>query len=260
MAAQPSYLIAGNWKMHGARSFAEGLAGALAGRMGDTPPGRFELLLCPPAPLLAAARAAIGEAAVLLGGQDCHPRESGAHTGDISAEMLADAGCSHVIVGHSERRGGHGESDSLVRDKAAAGQRAGLVPVICVGETLQQREAGDATARVVAQLRGSIPSAAPSGPPAGPPSGPVVIAYEPVWAIGTGHTPTTDDVAAVHGAIRDALDDLVADAGRTPILYGGSVKPDNAGAMLAVPDVDGVLVGGASLDAEGFWAIAQACP
>ena len=210
----------------------------------------FEMLLCPPSPFLAATRAAIGDAAIALGGQDCHMAEQGAHTGDVSAAMLADCGCGYVIVGHSERRADHGEDDATVRAKAQAAQAGGLIPVICIGETLAEREAGQAVEIVTSQLRGSVPDGASAAN--------AVIAYEPVWAIGTGRTPTLEDIAEVHDAIRVALKDMVADAGGVRILYGGSVKPDNATEILRIANVNGALVGGASLKADDFWSIAEA--
>jgi len=250
MPARPRPLIAGNWKMHGTIAFAAELAGALADNLSDSGDGGFDLLLCPPAPLLSAARTAIGLSAISLGGQDCHPAEQGAHTGDVSVAMLVDAGCSYVIVGHSERRADHGENDALVQAKAAAAIAGGLIPVICIGETLEERDAGRAVEVVTRQLRGSVPGdARPTE---------IVVAYEPVWAIGTGRTPTTGDIAEVHDAIRAELATLVGDSGTVRILYGGSVKPENAGEILAVGNVNGALVGGASLKAADFWAIAQA--
>lgn len=250
MTASPRKLIAGNWKMHGSAVFAADLAGSLADRLRAAGETAFEMLVCPPAPLLAATRQAIGDSVLALGGQDCHPAGEGAHTGDVSAAMLADAGCRYVIVGHSERRADHGEGDDLVKAKAEAAQGAGLVPIVCIGETLDQRDAGDAVAVVTGQLAGSLPD--------GSTAATVVVAYEPVWAIGTGRTPTTDDIAEVHAAIRDGLAQKVSDAEAVRVLYGGSVKPENAAAILSVPNVDGALVGGASLKAEDFWAIAAA--
>ena len=238
--------------MNGNTAFAADLAGTLADMLGDTGPTGFDMLICPPAPFLATARAAIGAADIALGGQDCHPEMSGAHTGDISAEMLRDAGCGYVIVGHSERRADHGETDALVRSKAAAAQAADLVPVVCIGETLDQRDAGEAVAVVTGQLSGSVPE--------GSSAASLTVAYEPVWAIGTGRTPTIADIAEVHDAIRATLAGIAADAGQVRILYGGSVKPDNAAEILAVENVNGALVGGASLKAGDFWSIAQACP
>jgi triosephosphate isomerase len=188
---------------------------------------------------------------VLLGAQDCHAAEKGAHTGDISAAMLADAGCSHVILGHSERRADHGESDSLVRSKVQAAFAAGLVPIVCIGETEDQRQAGRALAVVGAQIAGSLRRA----------EGEIVVAYEPVWAIGSGRTPTPDEVGEVHGHIRALLCEQLGDdrGAAVRILYGGSVKAANAGELLTIDDVDGALVGGASLDAGEFRAIGAAC-
>jgi triosephosphate isomerase len=210
-----------------------------------------ELLICPPATLLAILGEAIAGSSIRLGGQDCHAAAKGAHTGEISAEMLKDAGCSHVIVGHSERRSDHGESDVVVRAKAQAARRAGLVAIVCVGESEAERIAGKALDVVARQLAGSIPP--------GLGAADLVVAYEPVWAIGTGRTPTLQDVGEMHGHIRRRLVDSIADAAAVRILYGGSVKPSNAGELLAVADVDGALVGGASLVAGDFWAIARSC-
>jgi triosephosphate isomerase (TIM) len=209
-----------------------------------------ELAICPPATLLALAAPIAGGAAISLGGQDCHFEASGPHTGDISAEMLKDAGANYVIVGHSERRADHGETDVLVRSKASAAVRAGITPIICVGETFAERELGLALGVVGAQIAGCVPhDADPEG---------IVVAYEPVWAIGTGRTPTEADIAQMHGFVRDQLSAaLGAGAGiRVRILYGGSVKPSNAGQLMRTPDVDGALVGGASLLASDFLAIA----
>ena len=231
-------LIAGNWKMNGLRAQLSE-ARALADGLTDAHRSACDVLLCPPATLLAPMRDAVGDA-VLLGGQDCHAEESGAHTGDVSAEMLADAGASHVIVGHSERRADHAETDAIVRAKAGAARRAGLTPIVCVGETREEREAGRAEAVVRGQLDGSLPEDG------------FVVAYEPVWAIGTGLTPTTDDVAAMHRAIR-----AMVGAG-VPILYGGSMKPGNAAELLAAAEVGGGLIGGASLKASDLLAIVQA--
>ena len=250
-------LIAGNWKMNGLRESGAALAGDLAGRA--TGPFGCDMVVCPPATLLGSVGEALRGSAVALGGQDCHPARSGAYTGDVSAEMLADAGCRYVIVGHSERRADHGEGDALVRAKAEAAAAAGLVPIVCVGETAAQRGAGEALGVIEAQLTGSLPP--------GVDGVDMVIAYEPVWAIGTGQTATPADVAQVHGHIRRLLARLLGGAGAgasaagaVRILYGGSVKPGNAAELLAVPDVDGALVGGASLVAEGFWAIGEASP
>jgi triosephosphate isomerase len=243
-------LIAGNWKMHGTNAFASDLAGSLADKMSDVGNNGVEMLLCPPALLLGAVRASIGDSGISLGGQDCHAAEQGAHTGDTSAAMLHDAGCAYVIVGHSERRADHDEDDATVNAKASAAQTSGLVPVICIGETLEEREAGRAVEVVTGQLRGSIPE--------GSLAATMVVAYEPVWAIGTGRTPTLDDISEVHDAIRSALKGVSSDCESVRILYGGSVKPENASEILAVANVNGALVGGASLKGDDFWAIAEA--
>ena len=237
--ADRKQLVAGNWKMNGLR--ADGVALASAVGAAARRSHACDLLVCPPFTLLAAVGEALAGSAVALGGQDCHTAASGAFTGCISAEMLQDAGCTHVIVGHSERRHGLGENDADVRAKALAAWRAGLVAILCVGETRAEREAGRAVAR---QLAGSVPEGAAADR--------LVVAYEPVWAIGTGLTPTAADIARMHAEIRSRL------AADTRILYGGSVSPRNAAEILALADVDGALVGGASLKAEDFWAIAQA--
>jgi triosephosphate isomerase (TIM) len=240
---EPKQLVAGNWKMNGRRSDGIALALALAGHAkGDH---ACDLLVCPPAPLLIAVGEALAGSGIALGGQDCHAAPSGAYTSSISAEMLEDCGCGHVIVGHSERRHGLGESDADVRAKTLAAWRAGLVAILCVGETRAEREAGRAVDIVAGQLAGSVPEGAAADK--------LVIAYEPVWAIGTGLTPTTADITEIHAAIRGRVP-----AG-TRILYGGSVNPKNAADILSLANVDGALVGGASLKAEDFWAIAQAC-
>lgn len=244
-------LIAGNWKMNGLISAGVGLADDLVARLAGRDGPAFDMLLCPPATLIAPVAAALRGTPILLGGQDCHPEPSGAHTGDISAEMLADAGCSYVIVGHSERRADHHESDALVRAKAMAAWRAGLTPIICIGETEAERDRGTAIEVVGRQLAESLPDGADAGR--------VVIAYEPVWAIGSGRTPTPAEVAEVHGCIRRLLCERMADGEAVRILYGGSVKPSNAAELLRVDNVDGALVGGASLKAADFWAIAETC-
>ncbi|HEX9790627.1 MAG TPA: triose-phosphate isomerase [Kiloniellales bacterium] len=242
-------LIAGNWKMNGLRESGTALAGALARRARDAGPLAYDLLVCPPAPLLLPVAAALRGSPVALGGQDCHAARSGAHTGDISAEMLRDTGCTYAIVGHSERRTDHGEDDASVRAKAQAAQAAGLIPIVCVGETAAERAAGETLAVVARQVAGSVPPASTAAA--------LVIAYEPVWAIGSGLTATPEDVAAAHAHIRAVVGrELGQDvAGGVRILYGGSVKPDNAAGLLALADVDGALVGGASLKADDFWAI-----
>lgn len=236
-------MIAGNWKMNGTLAGIAGFAEA----MKRTPAG-CDLLICPPAPLIAPLRAALGDAPVAVGAQDCAAKRSGPHTGDISADLLAEIGASHVILGHSERRANHGESSSLVREKARAAIAAGLVPIVCVGETEGERDAGEAETVVRAQLAGSLAEGFAG-----------LVAYEPVWAIGSGKTPSEDDVAAMHAAIRAALKRQLGEAGEAVlILYGGSVKPSNAASLLALPEVGGALVGGASLKAEDFLGIAAA--
>lgn len=240
-------LAAGNWKMNGnAASLAE-----LRTLAQDWPAPACEVLICPPATLIARAAAVLAGSAVQLGGQNCHAKAAGAHTGDVSAEQLADAGAAFVIVGHSERRADHAESDASVRAKAEAGHRAGLCAIICVGETLAEREAGRTLEVVGAQLAGSVPDAAEGGN--------TVVAYEPVWAIGTGLTPTLAQIAEVHGFLRQALCDRFGAQGRAfRLLYGGSVKPANAAEIFAVSEVDGALVGGASLKAADFGPIIAA--
>lgn len=241
-------LIAGNWKMYGAtRDLAEldALRAAIAGTAVD-------ILVCPPATLVGQAAQLMRGGPVAIGGQDCHVETEGAHTGDVSAAMLADQGATHVILGHSERRRDHQESSQAVAAKARAAKAAGLLPIICVGETLSEREAGQASSVVAAQLTESIPADCDSG---------VVIAYEPVWAIGTGLTPSQDEIAAMHSEIRRRLTDRYGDAGAgVRLLYGGSVKPQNAAEIFAAAEVNGALVGGASLKAADFAAIIRAHP
>ena len=244
-------LIAGNWKMNGLTADGVALAGDLVGRAAEEGVLRFDLVLCPPATLLAPVAEVLRGTPIGLGGQDCHPEANGAHTGDISAAMLRDLGCSHVIVGHSERRADHGETDQLVRAKAAAALAAGLTAIICIGETEDQRNRGETLDVVGRQLAGSVPAGADARN--------VVIAYEPVWAIGSGRTPTPADVAEVHARIRRLLRDSVSDGDAVRILYGGSVKPSNAAELMRVENVDGALVGGASLKSDDFWAIAKTC-
>ncbi|MGK7866852.1 triose-phosphate isomerase [Falsiroseomonas sp. E2-1-a20] len=239
-------LIAGNWKMHGTLREAGALAEAV--RAGATAGLPADLLVCPPFPHIHIVAAAMLGQTVAVGAQDCHAAGKGAHTGDVSAAMLRDIGATHVILGHSERRADHGETDAAVRAKVEAALAAGLVPVVCVGETEAQRLAGEAEAVVEGQLAGSLPDGFAG-----------IVAYEPVWAIGTGRTPTEDDIAAIHGTIRAALVARFGPAGQaTRILYGGSMKPGNAKAILALAHVDGGLVGGASLVAADFLAIAAA--
>lgn len=247
----PEYLIAGNWKMNGSVAEAAELAAGVAAGA-DAAPASAELLICPPTLHIAAAASALKGDKVRLGGQDCHEETSGAFTGDISPEMLKDIGCSYVIVGHSERREGHGEGDALVWRKASAALRAGLSAVICVGETEQERLAGLAEENVAKQVKAAVPDGADDGN--------VAVAYEPVWAIGSGRTPSLEEIAAVHGAIRRALIELLGQekGAGVRLLYGGSVKPGNAAEILALEDVNGALIGGASLKAEDFLAIAGA--
>lgn len=244
-------LIAGNWKMNGLKASANELAAI--GQGAEKVWRKADLLICPPATLLFTSAAIVIGSKVAIGAQDCHPAASGAHTGDLSAEMLADAGATAIIVGHSERRTDHHETDALVRAKAEAAWRAGLVAIVCVGETQAERDAGKTLDVVGQQLAGSVPDGATAAN--------LVIAYEPVWAIGTGRTPTTKDVEEVHKLIRDRLKDRFSGEGASiRILYGGSVKPSNAAELMAVANVDGALVGGASLKAVDFLAIAAACP
>ena len=248
MTAAIRPLIAGNWKMNGLRR--DGVArvaalGALAGAANLA----CDIVVCPPATLLDTFADELSGGPVALGGQDCHADASGAYTGDVSAEMLADTGCRFVIVGHSERRAGHGESDALVRAKAEAANRAGLIAMICVGESKGERDSGDTLAVIERQLAGSLPERADA----------TVIAYEPVWAIGSGRTPTLEQIAEVHGRLRRLVEARGAGEG-VRLLYGGSVKPANARDILSLADVDGALVGGASLSVDDFWAICRSCP
>jgi triosephosphate isomerase (TIM) len=241
-------LIAGNWKMNGLGASMAEFEAMLAGAAEVA--AMADLMVCPPATLIAGfAGKARGSKNLTIGAQDCHPKASGANTGDISAEMLADAGASAIIVGHSERRADHGESDGLVRQKAQAAWRAGLTAIVCVGETQAQRDAGQTLDICRSQLTGSLPDTATSGN--------LVVAYEPVWAIGTGLTPTSGDVEQIHKFIREFLTArFKAEGMKMRILYGGSVKPSNARELMAVANVNGALVGGASLKASDFLAIA----
>jgi triosephosphate isomerase len=247
-------LIAGNWKMQGRRADGAALAGELARRARRAGSGelRCDLVICPPATLLTALADIVADSPVALGAQDCHHLASGAYTGDISAAMLADAGCRYVIVGHSERRTRHGETDDMVRAKAEAAQAAGLVTIVCLGETEAQRAGGETLAVVDRQFRASLPATATAAN--------TVVAYEPVWAIGTGKVPTAGEIAAVHAQLRTLAGGRIGDDERLRLLYGGSVKPGNAAEILAIANVNGALVGGASLEAGDFWAIARSCP
>ena len=240
-------LAAGNWKMNGTGASLSEVTALIKAH----PAPACEMLLCPPATLVAQMASAARGSALLVGGQDCHPKASGAHTGDIAAAMLKDAGAAFVIVGHSERRTDHGETDALVKAKAEAALAAGLIAIVCIGETEGQRDAGETLAVNGRQLDGSIPTGATAAN--------LVIAYEPVWAIGTGRTPTLAEIAEVHAFLRTRLRSLIgAEADGVRLLYGGSVKPSNAAEIFAVPHVDGALVGGASLTAADFGAIVAA--
>jgi len=246
--SQPRPLVAGNWKMNGLRASLKE-AEILAERLNSTDEIAAQVMICPPATLVARLTVALEGSNILVGGQDCHAVSRGAHTGDIAAEMLADAGASAVIVGHSERRSDHGETNEAVGAKAKATCRAELTAIICVGETEAERKQGDTLKVVSEQLSGSLPAAASSGN--------TVIAYEPVWAIGTGLTPTLDDVGEVHSHIRVELAGRLGEGEATAmrILYGGSVNPGNAAELMGVENVDGALVGGASLKADDFFGI-----
>ena len=246
MTDQITPLAAGNWKMNGL-----GAALGEARAMADALPGlgaSCDVMLCPPFTLIGRMAEALSGSAIAVGGQDCAVQETGAHTGDVSAEMLADAGATAVIVGHSERRADHGETNDIVCAKAEAAWRAGLTAIICVGETQAERDAGDTLKVVGGQVAGSVPEGATAAN--------TVVAYEPVWAIGTGLTPTTDDVAEVHAFLRETLTGQLGVEGQgVRLLYGGSVKPANASELMSVPNVNGALVGGASLKADDFLGI-----
>jgi triosephosphate isomerase len=245
-------LIVGNWKMNGlgpalaeAQAVAAGLRGSLAGSLGGS---GVRVGLCPPATLVERMARSLAGASVLVGGQDCRAEVSGAFTGDVSAEMLSEAGAVLVILGHSERRSGYGETDALVAAKVEAALRAGLEPIICVGETLAEREAGRAVTVVSTQVHGSLPQVLAGRP--------FSVAYEPVWAIGTGLTPTTVQIEEIHAAVRAEMSAVLGASGaRAPILYGGSVKPGNAAEILSASEVGGALVGGASLKSADFLGI-----
>ncbi|CUH66699.1 Triosephosphate isomerase [Thalassovita gelatinovora] len=241
-------LAAGNWKMNGLKAELDQID-ALTERHADSP---IDLLICPPATLIAAAVSRVANDAMMIGGQDCHSEVSGAFTGDISAAMLADAGAGAVILGHSERRELHQESDELIRAKAVMAHQSGLITVVCVGESLAQREAASTLDIIAAQLAASVPDGATGEN--------MVIAYEPIWAIGTGKVPTLNQIGEVHDFIRARLEQRFGTAAGQSIrlLYGGSVKPDNAAGIFTVPNVDGALVGGASLTAADFSPIIEA--
>jgi triosephosphate isomerase (TIM) len=247
-------LIAGNWKMNGLQADGLSLASDLAARLKGEQSPRFDMLVCPPFSLISQIVEAVVGSGVAVGGQDCHMQEKGAHTGDISAYMLKDIGCGHVIVGHSERRTNHGETDAQVKAKAEAALAAGLTAIICVGETLEERDAGKTLDVNKRQVHGSLPDGATAAN--------TVIAYEPVWAIGTGRTATPEQAQEVHQMIRGELAAKLGqvDADGMRILYGGSMNPKNAEVLLALPDIDGGLIGGAALKADDFWAVAQGSP
>ena len=243
--AWPRPVVFGNWKMHGLVADGERLCRSLAGKAAAGLAGSLGVF--PPATLLASARDWVGGSGILVGAQDCHPEVKGAFTGDLAAPMLVEAGARAIIVGHSERRQYHGETDDRVRAKAEAAIAAGATAVVCIGETEAEYVAGSTLARLESQVAGSLPDRATAAS--------VVLAYEPVWAIGTGRTPRADEIRAAHRFLRERLVARFADGAAMAILYGGSVKPDNAAEILAIDDVDGALVGGASLDADGFWTI-----
>ena len=255
MAKSPKILIAGNWKMNGLKADGEALAGGLVRKMTAAGvkkgTGDFEMLVCPPFTLLDQTADLVRGTGVALGAQDCHVAEKGSHTGDIAPEMLKNLGCSYVIVGHSERRVGHGETDAIVKAKAEAAHRAGLSAIVCVGETLPEREGGRALAVNRKQLRGGLPGGATSSN--------TVIAYEPVWAIGKGRAATPKQAQEVHAVIRKELIEALGEAEGTAtrILYGGSMGPGNAKELLAQTDINGGLIGGASLKVDDFMAIAS---
>lgn len=243
-------LIVGNWKMNGLTADSHDRAAVLVGMMKGHKSLSFQMVLCPPATVIGRVALALKGSAIRHGGQDCHDQISGAYTGNISAAMLKDMGCTHVILGHSERRQQHKETSEVVAAKAKAAHAAGLVAIICVGELDSERTAGHADEVVSTQLKLSVPPTATSEN--------TVVAYEPVWAIGTGKTASHDDIRHMHALIRTKISAKVGKGAWLPILYGGSVKGGNAGEILHLPNVDGVLVGGASLKAEEFWAIAKA--
>jgi len=252
MTASRRPMIAGNWKMNGLKTDSRKLASGLARRMKKLKKPAFEMVICPPFPLIGLAGEAIKGSGVKLGAQNCHTAVSGAHTGDTSPELLKNMGCKYVIVGHSERRSDHGEKDADVKAKAEAAITAGMGAIVCIGETLKQRESGRAMSVNRKQLQGSLPEGANAKN--------TVIAYEPVWAIGTGKVATPEQAQDIHAVIRTELVKLIGDteAQKMRILYGGSMKPGNASELLALPDVDGGLIGGAALNADDFWAIAEA--
>ena len=239
--------------MNGLSADALPLAGELATRIDELEFPDFDMVICPPFPYLDSVAITLRQSELMLGAQDCHPSEKGAHTGDVSANMLKDIGCTFVITGHSERRADHGEADELVKAKAEAALSAGLSVIICVGETQHERDTGKTSAVVTRQITGSMPKTSSATN--------TVVAYEPVWAIGTGKTPSAGNVQDVHAMMRAKVAEILSpsEANRMRLIYGGSVKPSNAEELMALADVDGALVGGASLDSEDFWAIAKSC-
>ncbi|MBK8175903.1 MAG: triose-phosphate isomerase [Rhodospirillales bacterium] len=247
-------LIAGNWKMNGLKADGVALASEIAKRLKAASPARYDMLVCPPFTLVSPVLDAVAGSDVIVGGQDCHMKEKGAHTGDTSAYMLKDLGCGAAIVGHSERRTNHGETDAIIKSKAEAALAAGLVAIVCIGETLEERDAGKTLEINRTQLLGSLPDGATAEN--------TVVAYEPVWAIGTGRTATPEQAQEVHAMIRaelvTKLGQAIADGMR--VLYGGSMNPKNAAELLALPDIDGGLIGGASLKADDFFAVAEGSP
>ena len=246
-------LIAGNWKMNGMNDDGITLANAVVDKLKAAGDASFDMLICPPYTLISSVVGAASGSTLSVGGQDCHTEEKGAHTGDISAAMLKNVGCSFVIVGHSERRTDYGETDAQVRSKAEVANRVGLNAVICIGETEAERDAENTLDVVKAQIAGSVPDDATAQN--------TVVAYEPVWAIGTGRTPTNDEVQEVHAVIRSQLAFKLGQgtADGIRLLYGGSMNAENAKQLLALPDVDGGLVGGASLKVDDFWTICESC-
>jgi triosephosphate isomerase len=244
-------LIAGNWKMNGLRTDSAALVSGLLSHRAAEPDFDADMLVCPPATLLDRVGQRLAGSAILLGAQDCHVEQKGAFTGDVSAAMIKDMGAAYVIVGHSERRSGHKESNALIRAKADAALAVGLTAIVCVGESEPERRAGKACEVVCSQLHGSLPGGASPET--------LVVAYEPIWAIGSGRIPTAEEVTEIHATLRRCLQEVMGSpASGVRILYGGSVTPSNAREFLLLPDVDGCLVGGCSLKADDFWAIALA--
>jgi triosephosphate isomerase len=250
--AEQRKLIAGNWKMNNLAAEGEALAGEIGAYAASSESPGCDLLVCPPATIVQTVAMRLRGSPVAVGGQNCHAEPSGAYTGEISALMLADAGATYVILGHSERRHGLGETDAMVQAKVSAAHGAGLVAIVCIGETEAQRDAGETLAVLSGQLDGSLGQGTFTGAN-------TVVAYEPVWAIGTGRTPTEEEIAIAHNHIRAALQQRIGPpADQIRLLYGGSMKPENAAAILAIDNVDGGLIGGASLKADDFCAIAAA--